>query len=219
MNRANELMKHTPATYVRYLISLPPETPIRLYSYQSEHAWDRAEKMGYWSGDPDYIEGETHDWTNPYRWIRDRMAERIPDFSGDYPMWAWLKRPSTKPKPRRYRGTGENIRLTIMVPRSRILLSDYDSWHSVLNSSFNCLTEREWDSFYERYPVHETLMAPNDRARYFIEVEKSWHSCLEFTTYTDPVIRNWIGDTHRFRVQACVDRFLWDEIISVRRFK
>ncbi len=219
MSRANELMKHTPAQFIRHIVALPPEYPIRLYSYQGEEAWSHAEKVGHWSGNSQHIEGDDHDWARPYQWMRDRMAERVPSFSGDYPMWGWIKRPSTKPKPRRYRGTSEKIRLTVVVPRSRVLFSDYDTWHSVLNHGYNCLTEKEWDAFYDRYPVHHSRMPSEMLTRYNTEIEQSWHGCLEFNTYDEPAVRHWSGDTRRFRVQACVDRFYWNEITSVRHFK
>ena len=80
--------------------------------------------------------------------MRDQMADRIKGFSGDYPVWAWLKRPSAKPKPCRYRGTREENRIIALVPRSRILLSDYDLWHNPLNNGPVASSEEEYDEKY-----------------------------------------------------------------------
>jgi hypothetical protein len=186
---------------------------VRLYSYQGQVAWDAAEKLGYWTGTLDHHVGDgDFGWGPAYEWMRQRMAERVPDFSGDYPMWGWIKRPSTKPKPRKYRGTSDNIRLTVQVPRSRIVFSDYDAWHAVLNRSLNCATEAEWDEWSEAYPWHWSMPlsdAPEAekldyQRRYMASIEPSWNRCLAFEPTTDPKALYWSGSSKHFRVQACV---------------
>jgi hypothetical protein len=224
--RADELMKQSPIGFIDSLMSLPGDAPVRLYSYQGQEAWDAAEKRGYWTGDiSQHEEDGEYGWAPAYTWMRDQMAERIPDFSGDYPMWGWIKRPSTKPKPRRYRGTSDNIRLTVKVPRSRILFSDYDSWHSVLNRSLNCATEAEWDQHSEDFPWHWSMPLDTTeedkieyRERYMASIIPTWQRCLAFNPSTDPKVLEWSGSMKYFRVQACVDRFHWNEIVGVRRF-
>ncbi len=217
--RANELMKPVPISRIQYLMSLPGDALVRLYSYQGQAGWDRAEALGYWSGNPETIhEDGEQGWGPAYDWMRERMAERVPDFSGDYPMWGWTKRPSTKPKPRKYRGTSDAIRLTVLVPRERIVFSDYDAWHSVLNRGLNCATEEEWDAHSEAWPYHWSMQDEEYKRGYLASIEPSWHRCLEFQPNSDPRAIYWSGSTNHFRVQACVDRFHWNEIVGVRRF-
>jgi hypothetical protein len=217
--RQGELLKSSPVAWVNHLYDLPGDAPVRLYSYQGEDAWALAEERGYWTGSPHiWDEDGDYGFGPAYDWMRDQMRARITHFSGDYPMWGWIKRPSTKPKPRRYRGLSERIRLTVEVPRSRILFSDYETWHSVLNRSLLARTEEEWEQHCVAYPEHWSMLDADYTARYLASIEPSWHRCLGFIHDPDPLVRYWQGRTDRFIVQACVDRFEWSEVKAVRRF-
>lgn len=189
-------------------MNMPGDQLVRLYSYQEQFAWDRAQNMGFWTGFPNlYDDEEDRKWKYAYEWMIARMSERVPNFSGDYPMWAWTKRPCTKPKKHR-KGS---IRLTVLVPRERIVFSDYDLWHGVLNQWFISETEREWDIFNKEWP-HDNLDGFLDHIR------PSWDRCLEFKASTSKETTEWIGPYHSCHVQACIDRFYWNEIVDVRRF-
>lgn len=199
-------------------MNLHGDSLVRLYSYQGQTAWDRAEKLGYWTGSEHIWDDDENGWGPAYDWMRRQMSERVPNYSGDYPMWGWPKRPSTKPKPRPYTALMESIRLTVLVPRSRIVFSDYDAWHSVLNHNLNCRTEAEWDTHCELFPDHWSMRDADYAARYMASIEPSWQGCLDFVPTNNPVELGWAGSPKYFRMQACVDRFQWSEIVGVRSF-
>lgn len=219
-DRRDELMKQLPHSRIAAFLALPPDAPVRLYSRQGEEAWRLAEKRGYWTGEKEYIETDEHERLRPYAWMRDEMAARIPDFSGDYPMWAWLKRPSAKAKEnsKKFTGTHEAIRLTVVVPRSRILISDFDNWHCVLNDNPLCKTEAEYDHYSDAFPQHWSTYTEEQRVAYFNAISPTWRGIFAFEPTRDRDIIRWSGSTKFFRVQACVDRFYWPEIVDVRRF-
>lgn len=192
-------MKPLPLSLVRHYENLGPDELVRVYSYQGEEAMDCYKAKGYLTGDSLHIESDDHDFPKPYAWMREQMALRIPDFSGDYPVWAWLKRPSAKPKDRKYRGTKERYRFTALVPRSRILLSDYELWHSPLNQFPITLTEASFDA-------EEGEDNP----------QATWERIFEFPDSLPPDQRDWLGDCSRPRVQVCIDRIYVDEVVGIR---
>lgn len=152
-------MKFIPRSRLEAFARLPADSLVRVYTYQETEALERIEALGYLTGP---TEDEVDRFFKPaYDWMREQMATRVPDYSGEYPVWAWLKRPSAKNKERRYRGTeNHKVRIIAQVPKKRILLSDYDRWHMPLNNSPCTRTEREYDvwegdprSTWERFSI------------------------------------------------------------------
>lgn len=165
---------------------MDPETPVTVFTVQSPTALRCAESLGYWHGSRDFIEDE--DFRDAYLWMRDQMAERISFFSGDYPIWATLHRPNF----RKLRKWAEpQVLVKARVPRGRILLSDYDDWHSVLNRFIATHDEKEADQWWE-LPETEKL------------ANLHWERILDL----DWVIEN----GRKPRLQACVDRIYAHEV-------
>lgn len=200
-------MKRVSISYLNYLRNLPHNALVRLYSYQGREAWMQALKTGHWSGtDGRYIDANLPpQFGLAYNWMRDQMKLNLPQFSGDYPMWGWVRRPSTKPGlyPLEKGSDFIGVRLTVMVPRCRILFSNYETWHCVLNRSGIYDTEAQFD-IAERATKEE--------------VEATWPKCLSFDKNKTPEELYWKGSSNWFQAQACVDRFYWDDIVQVRHF-
>lgn len=218
--RENELIKTTPIAYIRYLMQLPPTALVRLYSYQGKDAWDRANELGYWTGHPEAIpEQATREFGIAYDWMREKMEQRIPGYSGDYPVWGWVRRPSTKNKPKEMMGTDGDVRLTLLVPRSRIIFSDYMDWHSVLNTGYLSRTEDEFGEYCktwgtaDRYHEDGTITP-----EYMSLIRPSWDNCLSFNPATNQAELDWGVPKSRFIVQACVDRVYWNDVVATRWF-
>lgn len=202
-------MKNSPISRIREFMSLPGEALVRLYSFQKPEAWTAAEERGYWTGVPEAVD-EDAGFRFAYDWMRVRMYDRIPGYSGDLPMWAWTKRHSSKPKHVKESAQTGMIRLTVMVPRSRILISDFERWHYVLNKWIIHENENDFDVEDELYPEGSDIRAE--------VMETSWNQIFDFIPTTDPVKLSWAGRKKTFPIQACVDRFYWNEIVSVRHF-
>lgn len=195
MSRANELMKRVPYSRLVAFSKLPADSLVRVYSYQQEEALGRMETYGYLTGP---IDEAVDEYFRPaYDWMREQMAKRIINYTGEYPVWAWTKRCSSKNKVRKYRGTKESVRITAMVPKSRILLSDYERWHSPLNDSPVLRTEAEFDTFHG-------------------DPQPTWERVFDFTPPTDPKEIYWRGAGKYYRVQACIDRIYPHEIVNIK---
>ena len=64
--------------------------------------------------------------------MRWRMHARIPGYTGGYPMWFWLNRPVSE---KAQLGEAKPVSITARVPHDRVLVSDFEGWHAVLNSA------------------------------------------------------------------------------------
>ncbi len=206
------MLKTLTHAHIRSLIDSSPDTKIRIHTYQGEESMKAYERSGYFTGHAPYIENDRV-WCDAYRWMRDQMAVRIQNFSGDYPVWGWLKRHNNRQFPMHYTGSRESYRVTALVPRSRILFSQYDHWHHVLNNGAYTDTEREYDEFDKRFP------GTNDSPEYLAAIEPTWHKIFDFPDPTGQtkVDIGWRGDYRRMIVQACIDRIQASDIVSIRQ--
>ncbi|MGY2049424.1 DUF3841 domain-containing protein [Methylobacterium sp. JK268] len=103
-----------------------PADLVRVYSFQSLAAASCARERGFWAGDRRFVDEH---FAVPYAWMVDQMSRRIPDFSGDYPIWGYFVRPNM----RRCRFDDDCVLVVADVPRSRMLISDLARWHNPLN--------------------------------------------------------------------------------------
>jgi hypothetical protein len=180
-----------------------PDDLVRVYSFQSIAARDAAEAKGFWAGDAAFIDP---DFRTPYAWMIEQMQIRIPGFSGDYPIWAYLRRPNMRQ--RRY--DEDAVLVVADVPRKRMLLSDYDGWHNPLYFWYWASTQEEMDRL--EAAGLQTFGCERDITP---EMKKSWEAIFDLSERTDPDVIAYNGrlDT----VQATIDRIYTHEIVRITR--
>jgi len=101
----------------------------------------------------------------------------------------------------------EAVRLELELPQNRVLLSDFEDWHHVLNNGYSSYTEAEADAFYQRA---KTL----SKAQYRREVQASWQRIFEFGK-GDP---EWRGDPETKAIQATFWEIRLEDVKKVDRF-
>lgn len=79
-----------------------------------------------------------------YEWLVDQMDKRIEGNDGRYPIWLWTEFPKEF---RSYYPKG--VVLKVEIPDEKVLLSNFDAWHNVINNTYFCLTDEEWDATEE----------------------------------------------------------------------
>jgi hypothetical protein len=95
-----------------------------------------------------------------YRWIVAQMGERIgpPPARIRYPIWAWRIWTPRSPTPDlRSRGHlppgTRGVRIEFEAAADRVLASDFDGWHAVLNHPFGAEHERDdergWGAIFD----------------------------------------------------------------------
>lgn len=202
------MVRDTTRTQTERLLAAPPDTPVRIHSYQAEEAYAEALRTGILHGHDDHAQYPT-----AYAWMRESMT-RLPGFSGKLPVWGWLRRPDGRPKPLGLMqgDMAGTVRITAIVPRGRMLISDLDLWHSVLNEHPVHLTTAESDAHETRWPVRPRDGHP-DLDRYEAEMRATWPRVFDPLA---PADHDFWGDRSAMPLQACIDGIRMDEVVAVR---
>lgn len=124
-----------------------------------------------------------------YDWLVTQMDKRgiVHPEGINYPIWAWHTRDWKYKKPD-LRNSGFDTKgkkcvcIEFEIPDEKVLLSDFDEWHNVLNrmpidSSSN---EKEFDEFYAWYDT----ISQFEKEKYMIE---SWNQIFDLT----PINTKW----------------------------
>ena len=182
-------------------------TMVRLWTIQTPLVWSLLQQHNSVSGD-----GRRADpWFRPaYRWLMEQMSLRTKGYTGRFPIWFWTEKPDFRQyRFRNYSKPGIPIVfLECLIPAERVLLSDYESWHSVLNNWHLALTEEESDDFDNRL---KTGQITYDQAT--LEKRVSWERVFDFDLLrTHP---DWQGEP---TVQATVETLQKQDVVKARVF-
>jgi len=167
-----------------------------IWSVVTAQAWEELQKKGRLEAKSCHVDT---DWLAAYTWMVSQMEHRltIPKPSADtMPIWAWWqwwgdrRRPDLRAGWHLPKGT-RGVRVELRVKNDRVLLSDFDLWHYVLNYWYLPKTEEHGVSFEKKLARaglsvfgcnHEDPLA---HARYRREVERSWERIFDLS-WTDP---------------------------------
>ncbi|CAM4401654.1 hypothetical protein BAMA_18290 [Bacillus manliponensis] len=112
------------------------------WTIQSIEKWQEVKDIGYLTGAYDYVWPE---FIEPYQWMVQQMKSRIKDCNQeDAPIWLWTERPDLRRSG--HLGKGERgVLLKVDIDDKRVLLSDFQAWHFVLDGTY-CNVEAKEDS-------------------------------------------------------------------------
>jgi hypothetical protein len=159
-----------------------------------------------------------------YDWIRGKMQERIPEYGGRHPWWAWhtyINEKRRKPDLRLLKNEYSNepyVRLELNVPDHEVLLTNFDGYMMVVNHRYLAFSEEEDGAFYSKHfpPCDNPEFASLSELRIKIEqgydpgpapvneefknaLRQSWEAALDLKAMKK---NEWLdGDT----VQACFE--------------
>lgn len=180
---------------------------IDLYSFQPRAFWDHLVSHGAsWPVTPGIftLAADARDdgrWPYAYEWMVSRMLARgIRNDTGlarPYPIWTWfwwagchMKKPNLSYKgPWDDRGKDGCVFLHLRVPREDVLISNYDTFHTVINHHYLATSEEEDAAFDARlieagHDPRESLMAlPQGDLR--AELEHSWERIFDLEAPAD----------------------------------
>lgn len=178
---------------------------IRLWTIQTPLAWSILKQQNSLSGD-----GRRADpfFKPAYRWLKEQMSLRTKGYTGRFPVWFWTEKPDfRKYRFRNYSTPGQPIVfLECLIPIERVLLSDYESWHSALNNWHLSLTEEESDDFDNRV---ETGQITREQATQ--EKRISWERVFDFDLLRSHP--DWHGEP---TLQATVETLYRKEVVKAR---
>ena len=120
-------------------------TTLRVWTIQGPGWWNVLQQRGVIRGDGRRV---CHHSRPAYNWLMGQMHRRIPGYSGAFPIWFWYSpKPDLRHSAHLARGE-KGLRIELELPREVVLLSDFETWHCVLNRwhlSLSWRESREWD--------------------------------------------------------------------------
>jgi hypothetical protein len=182
---------------------------IRVWTIQRAAVWEFLQKRGILRGDGRRV---FHHFRPAYRWLMAQMRQRLPEYHGGVPIWLWYS-----PRPDLRRGAhlppGERgVRIELELPRDRVLLLDFETWHCVLNRwhlSRSWRESREWDRKTKAFdPFRAPLPATLET-----ELQLSWERVFDLDLLRSA--RMW-GPVDR--IQAATEYVQLDEVRCVTEF-
>lgn len=136
---------------------------MRLWTIQPVEVWEELNKKGYFICNPakaDYISDKEWNFKESYDWLVEQMEYRIGRRPNgvSYPIWAWHTRDWQHKKPDlRNVGLGnkgeKSVCIEVEIPDNQVVLTDYDTWHFVLNNWYfdDSYSEEEWEKLHAKY--------------------------------------------------------------------
>ena len=140
---------------------------------QEDLCWPALESSNFTQGRSyGQVLAEAYDWIADCLEHKDRRPEGI-----RWPIWAWRcigdDGPS-RPDLRRFRQHEDGVMLELEVSSQRVLLTDFNGWHFVLNEWFNGIGTEWFDQEWEDSagdPIRRNILVERRKA--------SWRRCLK----------------------------------------
>ncbi|PFJ33196.1 DUF3841 domain-containing protein [Bacillus thuringiensis] len=165
------------------------------YTNQTIEAYRELEKNGYLKGDKKFI---YLDFLPSYQWMVEQMDKRINN-NGSFPIWLWKEKPDLNEEGHFPKGT-KSVCLTVEIPDDNVLLSDFDTWHYILNTWFLPLSEEEDDLF--------------EAGKLNISMEQSWERIFDF----ELLRKSEIWSEYPLDIQGVTPIIRKEQIIDIEHF-
>jgi hypothetical protein len=178
---------------------------------QTHKALENALRLGRFTGDPKKIKKHWgKDWKTTfgpaYAFMMQQMEKRVKNFSGEHPIWAWNNKPDLRSNEWKNWSNGPWLLFSFEVPDSRVMLSNFGLYHTILMDGNLSLTEAE-DKKLDKKKLSR------------IEKEKTWEKIFDLSLPTNKIQERWIGKKSSQELQACVDNIYISEIVDVIKWR
>ena len=181
---------------------------IRLWTIQTRLAWSVLQERGVLKGDGRYADRH---FRKPYAWLRGQLKDRIKGYDGGYPLWLWEKRPDLRRERYSLGRAKEAVLIVCDLPKSEVVLFDYDSWHVILNNGYFAHSEAEWDEFDRKLASGEM----NSEEWHSLKI-KSWERVFD----SDELLKHpdWHGPGP-LRLQGVTRQIALSDVVHARVFR
>jgi len=203
---------------------------MKLWTIQAQEAYKLLRKNGVLHANEEYL------WCNDgvnlkyaYNWMAAELGKKDAKPDGiNYPIWAWYqwqgKRKKRDMRESGFSARGDHVvQLEIEIPDEKVLLSDFDVFHCVLNNQYICSSNEENEEFDKWYNSLEIKYgegiydaSQEEKLQLVAEkIEESWAGVFDLTKEDD----NWLyGKNEHKSIQAVFWELREDQIIWAREF-
>jgi hypothetical protein len=199
-----------------------------IWSILTQQAWKQLQREGRLQARRCHVIKE---FLGPYLWMAGQMEKRLklPRPSQDaMPIWAWQQWEGANRRKPDLRASGhlprgvQGVRVECRLDDRRVLLSDFDLWHYVLNYCYLPTSERDGNAFEKKlagvglsfYNFNHSNPLPD--AQYRREIERSWERIFD-VSWTDR--RRAIAEIPKKKsIQATLWEIFLEDVVEAREF-
>jgi len=194
---------------------------MQIWTIQNEAAWAYLRETGQLHASREH---QAEEWPEAYEWIRSQLIRRVgpPPTNDAVPLWGWYQwqgRARMRPDLRTLRhhwGSAGNTYVLIEceLPDDRVMLSDFEAWHVILNGRYLSPTDEEEAAYladrkrYDQQPSE--ALAENLRQRYY----GSWERVIDIEALTEP---DWHAMDNK-SIQACFWEVRKEQVRYIKPF-
>ena len=198
-----------------------------IWSLLTQQAWEELQRKGRLRASRRHAD---KDFAGPYAWMGRQMERRLTmprPSKKSMPVWGWWqwwgdrRRPDLRAGgylPKGVRG----VRVELRMEEDRVLLSDFELWHYVLNYWYLPKTEKDGEAFEKKLAgaglslLGCTHKKPLPHAELRREVEESWERIFDLS-WTDP--GNKIVPPAKSRsIQGTMWELLLEDVVDSKEF-
>ncbi len=199
-----------------------------IWSLLNPQAWDRLQRKGRLRASRRHVSRDV--LFGPYLWMAEQMERRLKvprPGKNAMPIWAWYQWEGKRCKPDLRSGghlpKGQpGVRLELQVADDRVLLSDFDLWHYVLNYWYLPASEKDCEAFEKKLvKAHLSFYKYNHQhplphAQYRQAIEKSWERIFD-VGWADR--RHFIAvPKNKKSIQATLWEILLTDVVRAKEF-
>lgn len=201
---------------------------MRLWTIKDINGYNELKETKILRGKTEYVDDE---FRMAYNWMMEQMKNKLKfslTNSSTYPVWAWYQwGGANKKKPdlrcSGYEKKGKKLfRIETEIEKDKVLLSDFDLFHYVLNYWYLPKDEEDQNIFDKEMKKNNITLFDlqnfNENSKLLDElrfkVEKSWNQIFDLDIYNE-----YVNTTEREKsIQATFLELRWEQVINVKEF-
>ncbi|MCK4734714.1 MAG: DUF3841 domain-containing protein [Methanophagales archaeon] len=192
---------------------------MRLWTIQTKETWTCAEKSGVLECTDIDADKAIDSWfRSAYDWMVRQLEQRVKNYPcNKYPIWGWYHpKPDLRRSGHLPHGTS-GVQVEFLVSSDRVLLSDFEAWHTVLNCWYLSLSEEEsdnWDNRCESAGIKVSWENWPPPSPFKEEIMRSWERIFDLELLKKH--SEWLGGE---AIQACIEKIYMEEVVTITPFK
>ena len=194
---------------------------MKVYTIQNAEIIKSLNSKGFYSTDSRFICDES--FLEPYQWLTNKAKTIISGWNTPRPIWVWKDRPDLRSH--RFCSDPENpnniipsVLITLEIPREKILFTDFDLWHYVLNRCPVPYTPQE-DAILSKKFENTSFVSLNDLdPKLKIILTSTWDRIIWKDSSSYEKFHPDVFNPKLLRLQGITEQINSSNIINIKNF-